>query len=263
MITHNFDPVMFDFGFLEIRWYSMAYILGILIGWLYAKKIINHIKEKHNFLSINKQDFDELIIYLLFGIIIGGRLGYVFFYDFSFYYNNFYEILKLWKGGMSFHGALLGITLATMIFGAIKKINFFKFTDIIVCVAPIGIFLGRIANFINGELYGKSSNLPWAVIFPHVDNIPRHPSQIYEALLEGIVLFIIINFIALKKNLIFRVGKVSALFLIFYSILRIICEIFREPDEQLGYIFNVISMGTLLSLLTLLIGLLIMVPLKK
>ena len=260
MIVHNLDPVLINLGFFQIKWYSIAYIFAIIFGWMYGNFII---KNKKAFISIKTQDFDDLILYLIFGIILGGRLGYVFFYNFEYYIVNPSEIFKVWLGGMSFHGGLIGVIIATFFYSKIYKKKFFELSDIICCVAPIGLFLGRIANFINGELYGKSSNLPWSVIFPHVDNIPRHPSQIYEALLEGIVLFIIINFIALKKNLIFRVGKVSGLFLIFYSILRIICEIFREPDEQLGYIFNVISMGTLLSLLTLLIGLLIMVPLKK
>jgi phosphatidylglycerol:prolipoprotein diacylglycerol transferase len=164
---------------------------------------------------------------------------------------------------MSFHGGLLGVIIATIIFSKIKRINFFYFTDIICCVAPIGLFLGRIANFINGELFGKISTLPWAVVFPNNGNISRHPSQIYEAILEGIVLFILINFFAQKKQLLLRAGYVSGLFLIFYSIARIIGENFREPDKHLGYFFNYFSMGVLLSLATFLAGCFIIFLIKN
>ena len=164
---------------------------------------------------------------------------------------------------MSFHGGLLGVIISVIIFAKNKKENFFKFADIVSCIAPIGIFLGRIANFINGELYGKVSTLPWAIIFPHGGNIPRHPSQIYEAILEGIVLFLLINYFALKKQLLFKTGYVSGLFLIFYSIVRIFSEFFREPDIHLGLFFNYFSLGVLLSLITLIAGLSIILSIKK
>ena len=163
---------------------------------------------------------------------------------------------------MSFHGGLLGVIIAIFIFTKNTN-NFFKFSDIVSCVAPIGLFLGRIANFINGELFGKASNLPWAVIFPSGGNISRHPSQIYEAILEGAVLFILINFLALKKQLILKNGHISGLFLIFYSIARIIGESFREPDIHLGYFFNYFSMGTILSAITFLSGCLIIFFIKN
>ena len=254
MIVHNFDPVLIDLGTFQIRWYSIAYIVGIILGWIYAIKIIKVLAKKHNFIIIKQAVFDELILYLILGIILGGRLGYVIFYNFGYYSNNLFEILKLWEGGMSFHGGLLGVIIVTIIFSKIKGINFFYFTDIVACVAPIGLFLGRIANFINGELFGKISNLPWAVIFPDGGNISRHPSQIYEAILEGIVIFILINFFALKKQLLLKAGYVSGLFLIFYSIARIIGENFREPDIHLGYFFNYFSMGVILSSITFLAG---------
>ena len=200
MIVHNFDPILIDLGLFQVRWYSVAYILGIILGWIYALKIIKFTeKNESNFKSIEKSKFDDLIIYIVIGIIIGGRLGYVFFYNLEYYSQNFSEIFKLWEGGMSFHGGLLGVIISTIIFSIKTKISFFKFSDIISCVAPIGIFLGRIANFINGELFGKISTMPWAIIFPSGGNIARHPSQIYEAILEGAVLFILINFLALKK----------------------------------------------------------------
>ena len=253
-MVHNFDPVLIDFGILQIRWYSLAYISGILLGWFYAIKIIELIAKKYYIKIIDKTIFEDLIIYLIIGIVLGGRLGYVFFYNFGYYTNNFAEIFKIWEGGMSFHGGLLGVIVATIIFSRNKRINFYYFTDIVCCVSPIGIFLGRIANFINGELYGKISTLPWAIIFPNGENIPRHPSQIYEAILEGIILFLVINFFAIKKRLLIKPGYVSGLFLIFYSIARIIGENFREPDIHLGYFFNYFSMGVMLSFITFLTG---------
>jgi len=264
MIVHNFSPVLIDLGLFQIRWYSLAYILGIAIGWVYAIKIIKKLeKNKYNFIPIKKSHFDDLIIYLVLGIVVGGRLGYAIFYNFEYYSQNFFEILKLWKGGMSFHGGLLGVIVSVLIFSKKTKTNFFKYSDIISCAAPIGIFLGRIANFINGELYGKISSLPWAVIFPNTENVARHPSQIYEAISEGIILFILINFLALKKQLLIKTGFISGIFLISYSILRIFSENFREPDEHLGFFFNYFSLGTLLSLITLVTGILIILFIKK
>ena len=264
MIIHNFDPVLIDLGFFQIKWYSIAYIMGIILGWVHAVKIIKKTQNNtQNFEPIKRSDFDELIIYLVLGIILGGRLGYVIFYNLEYYIQNSFEIFKLWQGGMSFHGGLLGVIVAIFIFSKNKNTNFFKYSDIVACVAPIGIFLGRIANFINGELFGKVSTLPWAVIFPNGGNIARHPSQIYEAIFEGIVLFILINFLALKRNLIVKRGYISSFFLISYSILRIFSEIFREPDEHIGYFFKYFSVGILLSLLTLIAGFLIFFSAKK
>jgi len=256
-MIHNFDPVFIDLGLIQIRWYSIAYIVGILLGWMYSIKVIGETEKRNNLSLIKTEIFSDLVIYLILGIILGGRIGYVIFYNFEYYSQNFFEIFKLWQGGMSFHGGLLGVIIATMFFSKIKKINFLIFTDIISCAAPIGLMLGRIANFINGELFGKVSTLPWAIIFPNGGNISRHPSQIYEALLEGVILFILINFLALKKKLLLKTGYISGLFLILYSVFRIFSENFREPDKHLGYFYNYFSMGTLLSIATFLIGLLI------
>ena len=264
MIVHNFDPVLVDFGFLQIRWYSIAYIGGIVLGWVFAIKIIKKIKfNQYNFQSVTVESFDNLVTYLIIGIMVGGRLGYVFFYNFQFFFYNPVEIAKIWKGGMSFHGGLFGVVIATIIFSKITKNNFFKFTDIISCVAPIGLFFGRIANFINAELYGKISGAPWAIIFFEEENFGRHPSQIYEAILEGIVLFLILNFLAFYNKKIFISGYISGSFLILYSIFRIFSEIFREPDVQIGYIYNYLSMGTLLSILTMSAGFLLILINKK
>jgi len=264
MIVHNFNPVLIDLGLFQLRWYSIAYILAILIGWLYASKIIKQTeKNTFNFKQINRSDFDESIIYIVIGIIAGGRFGYIIFYNFEYYIQNFFEIFKIWQGGMSFHGGLIGVIISIIIYSKKTKFNFFKYTDIISCVAPIGIFFGRIANFINGELYGKTSTLPWAIIFPNYDNLARHPSQIYEAILEGVILFLLINYIAIKKKIIFKPGYISCLFLIFYSILRICSEIFLESDVHLGFFFSYFSLGTLLSFATILCGAIILLHIKK
>jgi len=185
MFINNFDPVAFQIMSFEIRWYSLAYILGIVIGWTLCKKIF--IKN-----SDISEKFDDYITYLIIGIILGGRLGYIIFYNFSYYSENILDIFKIWQGGMSFHGGLLGIIVASIIFGKKNNQDPFIYMDLVSLVAPIGIFFGRLANFINSELYGIETNVPWAVKFVQVDNLYRHPSQIYEALLEGIILFILL-----------------------------------------------------------------------
>ena len=260
MYTHNLDPVMLDFGVFVLRWYSLAYIFGILIGWKFGKKIINHILKKTSF-KFNHNDFDDLISYLVISIILGGRLGYVIFYNFEFYLSNPLNIIKIWEGGMSFHGALIGIIIGTYLFSIKKDVPTFFLLDVIACVSPIGIFLGRIANFINGELYGKITIGSWGVIFPAVDMSPRHPSQLYEALLEGLVLFLILNIIIFKKE--YKIANCSILFLILYGVFRITSEFFREPDIQVGYLFELFSMGTVLSFIMIIAGIIIYLSLKK
>ena len=260
MYTHNLDPVLLDFGFIVIRWYSLSYIFGIIMGWWLGKKIIVHILKSTN-LKFNLSDFDDLITYLIIAIIIGGRLGYVIFYNLGYYVSSPLDIIKVWKGGMSFHGALIGIIVSTYFFSVKKNIPTFFLLDIIACVAPIGIFFGRIANFINGELIGKVTAVSWSVIFPGIDMLPRHPSQLYEAIFEGVLLFLIMNILIFKKK--YKMGTCSYLFLIFYGIFRVISELFREPDTQIGYLFNLFSMGTILSLFMILTGLIILIILPK
>ena len=260
MYTHNLDPILIDFGILIVRWYSLAYIFGIIIGWWYGKKIITHIL-RNTGLKFKLKNFDDLITYLVISIIIGGRIGYIIFYNLNYYISNPSEILKIWEGGMSFHGALLGIIIGTYLFSQKKGVSTFFMLDIIACVAPIGIFLGRIANFINGELVGKATNVSWSVIFPLIDMLPRHPSQLYEAILEGIVLFLILNILIFKKK--YKIGLSSCLFLIYYGIFRIVSEIFREPDAQIGYLLGLFSMGSLLSLFMILSGFVILGIFKK
>ena len=254
MYIHDLDPVLFDFGFLVIRWYSLAYIFGILIGWWLGKKIILKRFQSLNY-NFDINEFDNLITYIIVAMIIGGRIGYVLFYNFEYYASNLFDILKIWEGGMSFHGALIGIIIGTYWLSIKKNISTFFLLDIIAFVAPIGIFLGRVANFINGELVGKTTNVFWGVIFPSIDNNLRHPSQLYEAFLEGIVLFFILSLILFREN--YKTGTCSYVFLIFYGIFRIFSEIFREPDLHIGYLFNLFSMGTILSILMVLAGLII------
>jgi len=260
MYIHNLDPVLLDFGFIAIRWYSLAYIFGIVIGWWLGKKIVKNFLLNVDF-KFDVKEFDDLITYLIISIIVGGRLGYVLFYNFEYYISNPVEIIKVWEGGMSFHGALIGIIIGTHLFSTRKNIPTFFFLDVIACVSPIGILFGRIANFINGELVGKVTEVSWGIIFPAIDMAPRHPSQLYEALLEGLILFILINAITLKRK--YKVGLSSSFFLIFYGIFRIVAEQFREPDSQLGYLFGNLSMGAILSSIMIIFGFVFLIILRK
>ena len=247
MFINNFDPVAIELLSLEIRWYSLSYIIGILIGWYLAKKF---------FISKNVYHrFDDYITFVIIGLILGGRFGYILFYNLNFYINNPFDILKLWQGGMSFHGGVLGIIIASIIFAKKNDDNIFEYLDVVALVSPIGIFFGRISNFINSELYGSITNVPWAVTFIQVDNLPRHPSQLYEALLEGLILFLVL--IYFKNKFLNKPGLISGLFLIFYSIFRFFVEFYRVPDEQLGYIFLNLSMGQVISLIFMLTGLIL------
>jgi len=260
MYIHNLNPVFINLNFFEIKWYSLAYILGILIGWWVAKKIIAF-KIKNKIIFFDIRLFDDLISYIIISIIVGGRIGYIIFYNPFYYFDNPIDIFKIWEGGMSFHGALTGVIVGTFLFSKKMRISSFFLLDIIASVAPIGIFFGRIANFINGELYGKPSSFFWSVVFPKIDTVARHPSQLYEALLEGVVLFVILITAILKHNI--KIGMCSSLFMILYAIFRILTEQFREPDVQIGYLFNLFSMGSLLSFVMLLIGIIIFVKIKK
>jgi len=246
MFINNFDPVAIQIFSLEVRWYSLAYIFGILIGWTLSKKIF--------ILDLRlKEKFDDYLTYIILGIIIGGRLGYVLLYNFNYYLNNLIDIFKIWQGGMSFHGGLLGIIFVSIWFAKKNNHNPFQYLDIIALVAPIGIFFGRIANFINSELYGLETSLPWAVKFIKVDYLYRHPSQLYEATFEGLILFIIL--LQLRNKGFMKIpGFISGIFLIFYSIFRFIIEFFRAPDVQLGYLFFDLTMGQIISFIFFLIG---------
>ena len=246
MFINNFDPVAIEFFSLEIRWYSLSYVFGILFGWFLSKNIFItdlDIKEK----------FDDYITYLILGLIVGGRLGYVVFYNFKYFLNNPIDIFKIWQGGMSFHGGLIGIIIISVWFAKRNDQNPYSYLDIVSLVAPIGIFFGRITNFINSELYGAKTSVPWGVKFIKVDDLYRHPSQLYEAIFEGLILFLILIYFK-KKGYLKNPGYVSGLFLIFYSAFRFIIEFFRVPDEQLGYLVLNLTMGQIISSMFLLFG---------
>ena len=245
MIINNFDPVAFQVFSIEIRWYSLAYIVGLIIGWIYCNKFLIKNQDK-------KSQFDDYIAYVIIGIIVGGRLGYVFIYNTSYYLKNIIEIPMIWNGGMSFHGAVLGVIFATIIFCKKNNQNIFYYLDLVALSAPIGIFLGRIANFINSELYGRETDIIWSVKFIQIDNLNRHPSQIYEAIFEGIVLFILLN--VFHKKLSNINGLISSLFIIFYSIFRFFIEFTREPDAHIGLVMFSMSLGQILSIIFFILG---------
>jgi len=246
MFINNFDPIAFQIMSFEIRWYSLAYILGIVVGWILCKKIF--IKN-----SDTSEKFDDYITYLIIGVILGGRIGYIIFYNFSYYLDNIFDIFKIWQGGMSFHGGLLGVIASSYIFAKKNNQNPFLYLDQVSLVAPIGIFFGRLANFINSELYGKTTDVLWSVIFIKVDNLSRHPSQLYEAILEGIILFLILNYF-MNKDYLKKPGLISGLFLIYYSLFRFFIEFLRVPDQQIGYLFLNLTMGQIISLVFVSIG---------
>ena len=250
MFINNFDPVALQIFSFEIRWYSLAYIIGILFGWIVGKRffITN---------PVLKQTFDDFITYSILAIILGGRLGYVLLYNQKYYFYNFLDIFKIWEGGMSFHGGLIGVILASIIFAKKNNQNPYNYLDVVSIVAPIGIFFGRIANFINSELYGHETNLPWSVKFIQIDNLNRHPSQLYEAIFEGLILFLILIYFR-RRGFMKIPGLISSLFLIFYSFFRFIIEFFRVPDEQLGYLFFNLSMGQIMSLTFFIAGIYLM-----
>ena len=252
------DPIAFTIGPLAVRWYSLSYIIGILIGLILINKFIITYKK-----NITKNDVYDLLNYLILGIIIGGRLGYVFFYNLEFYFYNPFEILKIWNGGMSFHGAMVGIIISIGWFSFKNNKSFFDLTDIICLVSPIGIFFGRIANFINGELYGKVTDHAFGIIFPRGGELPRHPSQLYEAFFEGLILFIILNCLFFFTNLKSKSGIISSLFLILYGIFRFFIETLREPDAHIGLLWNLLSMGQLLCVPMIASGIVLLVYVKK
>lgn len=239
----DISPVIFSIGPLVIRWYSLAYLAGILISWFLIARNI----KKYN-LPLSKKDLEDLVFYATLGIILGGRFGYMIFYGHDMFMENPLEIFAIWHGGMSFHGGIAGV-IAALYFGA-KKIGyrFLSITDLASLYVPIGIFFGRIANFVNDELWGRVTTVPWAVRFPSGGYLPRHPSQLYEAAMEGVIMFIILNLLWRLRFVRQHTGFISGMFLSLYGLFRISMEQFREPDRQLGFIWNHITMGQLLSL---------------
>lgn len=241
------DPVLLHIGPLAIRWYALAYVAGILLGWLYVRALARRSDAAGAFALLAKEAVDDMVVYAILGIMLGGRLGYVLFYKPLYFLEHPLEILQLWHGGMSFHGGMLGFIAAFALYSRRYRISFWPVMDLMACATPIGLFFGRIANFINGELYGRPSDVPWAMIFPGSDGVPRHPSQLYEAGLEGIALFFLLFVLVRLFRASARPGLLSGMFLLGYSTARTVAELFREPDAHLGFIAGHITMGQLLS----------------
>ncbi|HWK93955.1 MAG TPA: prolipoprotein diacylglyceryl transferase [Pseudolabrys sp.] len=248
------DPVLVHIGPFAIRWYALAYIVGIIAGWMYSRHLIRTERLWGGPAPLKIIDFDDFVLWVTLGIILGGRTGYVLFYNLPHFVANPLEVFQLWNGGMSFHGGFTGCVVAVVLFARARGIPIMSLGDLTCAAAPIGIFLGRIANFINGELWGRTTDVPWAMVFPGGGPLPRHPSQIYEAGLEGLAMFVflavIIRFGALKKP-----GLIIGSFACFYAVARSFCEFFREPDAQLGFLWGGATMGQLLSIPLFLAGL--------
>ena len=248
----NIDPVILQIGSspLKVTWYSLSYVAGILLSWLYIRMLNKN--------KISNKIIDDLITYIIIGIIVGGRLGYVLFYDLEYNIAHPGNIIRTWDGGMSFHGGLFGVIAASFIFCKLNKLKFFDIMDLLACATPIGLFFGRIANFINAELYGRITDVSWGVIFPGQIHA-RHASQLYESLTEGLLSFIILYLLATKTKIRDISGMISGIFLLLYALFRTLIENYREPDEQIGFVIYNITMGQLLSTPMLLSGIIIII----
>jgi phosphatidylglycerol:prolipoprotein diacylglycerol transferase len=254
----NFDPVLIQLGPFAIRWYALAYIVGILLGWLYARAIIRNQKLWGGPAPMTVADFDDFIVWVTLGVILGGRLGYVVFYNPAYFAEHPLEALQLWKGGMSFHGGFTGCVVAVVLFAKSRDISVLSLGDVTCAVGPIGLFLGRLANFINGELWGRPADVPWAMAFPTGGPLPRHPSQLYEAALEGLLLFAVLGLLV-RGGALRRPGLIIGAFAVGYALTRSFAELFREPDAQLGFLWGGLTMGMVLSLPLLLFGIVLIV----
>jgi len=248
------NPVIVSLGFFDIRWYSLAYIFAFILGSILIKKF-----NRGSYKLLSDIQIDRFFVWAVIGVIVGGRIGYVLFYQTNLFFSQPSYMLEIWNGGMSFHGGLIGIILSIYLFSIKQNIRFFYLADLVSLVAPIGLFLGRISNFINTELYGRVTDFPIAIIYPLIDNNPRHPSQLYEALFEGVILLFILFIYFNKKPKRYRIGNISALFLILYSIFRFLIEYLREPDYHLGFVFYYFSMGQILCIPLFLAGLVIFI----
>lgn len=250
------DPVLIAFGPVAIRWYALAYILGLVLGWRYVVALI-----RRPALwgaagpPATRQDIDDLLLWAALGVVLGGRIGYVLFYNIDHYLDDPAAALAVWRGGMSFHGGMLGVVAALALFCWRRHLPLLRVADAVACATPIGLFFGRLANFINGELYGRVSDVPWAMVFPDGGPLPRHPSQLYEAALEGALLFVILALLAWRIHGLRRPGLCTGVFLAGYGIARMVAEQFRQPDAQIGFIAGGLTLGLLLSLPMVIIGL--------
>ncbi|MFN8830668.1 MAG: prolipoprotein diacylglyceryl transferase [Labrys sp. (in: a-proteobacteria)] len=247
------DPVAIAIGPIVIRWYALAYVAGLVAGWIYARRLVANTslwREQPGDPAL----IDDLLVWIAFGVIIGGRLVYVIFYNPAYFLAHPLEIVAIWQGGMAFHGGLIGAATAIALYARRYGVPVLSYFDVAAAAAPIGLFFGRVANFINGELWGRPTDLPWAVVFPHAGPEPRHPSQLYEAALEGILLFLVLA-IAIRLGALKRPGLLAGLFGLGYGIARIAVEFYREPDAQLGYLVGPVTMGMVLSAPLVLAGL--------
>ena len=244
------DPVIFQIGPFAVRWYALAYIVGLVLGWRYAMRL-----GRRPDTPVAPEHPDGFFVWAAVGVILGGRLGYVLFYGLPYFLENPLQAFAVWQGGMSFHGGILGVTIAGLVYCRVRNLPPLCFADILSTVSPIGLFFGRIANFINGELYGRPADVPWAMIFPGSDGQPRHPSQLYEALLEGLVLFAIVNLMVWRFGAYRRPGLVMGVFIAGYGVSRFVVEFFRQWDAGLELMFGWLSRGQQLSLPMILIGL--------
>jgi phosphatidylglycerol:prolipoprotein diacylglycerol transferase len=247
------DPILVSVGPFAIRWYALAYVAGILLAWLLARRIAGNRRAWGGRSPIRALDVDDVIVWAALGIVLGGRIGYVLFYQPAYFAAHPIEILVLWRGGMSFHGGFLGTVLGLLLFARARGIPMLSMLDLAAIVTPIGLFLGRIANFVNGELWGRPTDVPWAFVFPHAGPLPRHPSQLYEAGLEGVVLFLVM-LLALKRGALTRPGLIGGLFVAGYGLTRVAGEFYREPDAHIGFLAGGLTMGMLLSLPMILAG---------
>jgi phosphatidylglycerol---prolipoprotein diacylglyceryl transferase len=260
----DFDPVLMQIGPFAIRWYALAYVFGILLGWMYARAVISNerlwggpapfvTRGPNDEEKSSAENFDDFVIWVTLGVILGGRIGYVLFYNPVHFAAYPMEIFEVWHGGMSFHGGFTGCVIAVIAFALKRGIPMLSLGDVICAVGPIGLFLGRIANFINSELWGRATDVPWAMVFPNGGPVARHPSQLYESALEGLVLFCVLT-VAMRAGALKRPGLIIGLFAVGYGLARITCEFFREPDPQLGFLWGGLTMGMLLSLPLMLAG---------
>ena len=250
----NIDPVLIEIGPLAVRWYALAYVAGILLGYGYIKKL----NARMDAPLLTSKQLEDLILWAILGIILGGRLGYVLFYNADYYLEHPAQALQIWKGGMAFHGGMLGVIAAFYLFARRTKVAYLTLMDLIAAAAPIGLFFGRLANFINGELYGRVTDVPWAMVFPRGGELPRHPSQLYEAGLEGLALFVIL-YGMIRSGALQIPGLVGGMFLVGYGASRALVECFREPDAHLGAVLGPLTMGQLLSLPMVALGLFLII----
>lgn len=245
----NIDPVALSLGPLQIRWYALAYLAGFLLGWRYCLRLVSGQEVRPH-----RDDIDDFLTWAIVGVILGGRFGYVLFYNFDYYAANPLDALKVWQGGMAFHGGVLGVMVAMVAYARRSAFSFLRLADVVCAAAPIGIFFGRISNFINGELFGRVTDSPLGMVFPRGGDLPRHPSQLYEAALEGLVLFVILYFLIRNEAVRNKGGVVAGAFLLGYGVFRAFVELFREPDAHIGLYFDVLSQGQLLCVPMVLIG---------